>query len=86
MVHPCAATVFSPDRLKNHGLTDHFPIRESVELEAYRLERIMYGSDFHNIPYAWDRELKWLSESGLSHDDFEWIQNKSTCNFFNLNL
>jgi hypothetical protein len=67
-------------------LTDYFPIREVVELKAYRLERIMYGSDFPNIPYAWDRELKRLSESGLSQDDLEWILNKSACHFFNLNL
>jgi predicted TIM-barrel fold metal-dependent hydrolase len=52
----------------------------------YRLERIMYGSDFPDIPYSWDREPKLLSESGLSHDDLEWILNKNACNFFNLNL
>ena len=66
-------------------LTDYFPIKEIVELKGYRLERIMYGSDFPNIPYAWDRELKWLSESGLSHDDLEWILNKSASHFLNLN-
>jgi hypothetical protein len=44
-------------------LTDYFPIKGSVDLKRYRLERVMYGSDFPNVPYAWDRELKWLSES-----------------------
>ena len=67
-------------------LTDYFPIKEIVELKDYRLQRIMYGSDFPNIPYAWDRELKWLAESGLPLDDLEWILNKSACDFFNLNL
>lgn len=66
-------------------LTDYFPIRETVDLKRYRLERIMYGSDFPNIPYAWDRELKWLSGSGLSHDELEEILNKSASNFFDLN-
>ena len=67
-------------------LADYFPVHEPVELTSHRADRIMYGTDFPNIPYAWDRELKWLSESGLSHDDLEWILNKNACNFFNLNL
>jgi hypothetical protein len=44
----------------------------------------MYGSDFPNIPYAWDRELKWLKTSGLPHDSLEWILKKSAFNFFKL--
>lgn len=67
-------------------LTDYFPIKEIIDLKGYRLDRIMYGSDFPSIPYAWDRELKWLSESGLSYDDLEWVLKKSASNFFNLNL
>jgi predicted TIM-barrel fold metal-dependent hydrolase len=65
-------------------LTDYFPIGETVDLKRYRSDRIMYGSDFPNIPYAWDRELKWLSKSGLSCGDLEKILNKSASHFFNL--
>ena len=46
-------------------LTDYFPLADRVDLRDYRLDRIMYGSDFPNIPYAWDRELKCLSQAGL---------------------
>jgi predicted TIM-barrel fold metal-dependent hydrolase len=67
-------------------LTDYFPINETIELGCYRLDRIMYGSDFPNIPYAWDRELKWLRASDLSYDGLELILKKSASNFFNLNL
>jgi len=49
------------------------------------IDRIMYGSDFPNIPYAWDRELKWLETSGLTNDILEWILKKSTDHFFELN-
>jgi len=65
-------------------LTDYFQIDEAIALDRLRLDRIMYGSDFPNIPYAWDRELKWLSASGLSPKDLEWILEKSAKNFFNL--
>ncbi|MEE8551911.1 MAG: amidohydrolase family protein [Desulfobacterales bacterium] len=65
-------------------LTDYFPIEDTIELNNFRLDRIMYGSDFPNIPYAWDRELKWLKTSGLPHDGLEWILKKSANNFFKL--
>ncbi len=62
-------------------LTDYFPIENAVELDSFRVDRIMYGSDFPNIPYAWDRELKWLKTSGLAYDSLEWILKKSVLNF-----
>jgi predicted TIM-barrel fold metal-dependent hydrolase len=37
----------------------------SLLLEKYS-DRIIYGSDFPNIPYSWDQELKTLKELGLS--------------------
>jgi hypothetical protein len=43
-----------------------------------------YGTDFPNIPYAWDRELKWLKASGLTYDQLEWILGKSATEFFEL--
>ena len=67
-------------------LTDYFPISGTIDLSRYRLDRIMYGSDFPNIPYAWDRELKWLEASGLTYDNLEWVLCKSASQFFDLNL
>ena len=46
-------------------LAGYFPLKTPVKLEHFRIDRIMYGSDFPNIPYAWDRELRWLKTSGL---------------------
>ena len=65
-------------------LTDYFPIEDTIELENFRINRIMYGSDFPNIPYAWDRELKWLKASGLPRDKLKWILKKSAADFFRL--
>jgi hypothetical protein len=44
----------------------------------------MYGSDFPNIPYAWDRELNRLQGSKLPPDRLEWILKKSAADFFSL--
>ncbi len=37
---------------------DYFPEDFPVPLDEIREDRVMYGSDFPNIPFAWDRELK----------------------------
>jgi uncharacterized protein len=36
-----------------------------LRMLSARSERIMYGTDFPNIPYAWDREVKVLAGAGL---------------------
>ena len=66
------------------ALTDYFEIDNRIGLGCYRTDRIMYGSDFPNIPYAWDRELKWLRDSGLSEADLAMILSKNAIEFFGL--
>ncbi len=63
-------------------MADYFPLKDPVDLRDFRVDRIMYGSDFPNIPYAWDRELKRFKTSGLPPDTLEWILKKSAENFF----
>jgi len=65
-------------------LADYFPVREPIELDGFRADRIMYGSDFPNIPYAWDRELKVLRSLGLDSDRLEWLLKKNAVDFFDL--
>lgn len=64
------------------ALAGYFPLKEAFDLKNYRVERVMYGSDFPNVPYAWDRELKWLQRSGLSQESLEWILGRSAAAFF----
>jgi hypothetical protein len=68
------------------ALTDYFHIQGRIDLQEYRIDRIMYGSDFPNIPYAWDRELKWLRDSHLGDDKLDMILNKNAADFFNLDV
>lgn len=49
-------------------LADYFPQRPSRRLLEARPERLLYGTDFPNLPYAWDRELRRLREYGLRED------------------
>lgn len=46
-------------------LAGYFPMADIPNLTDLRYDRILYGSDFPNIPYAWDRELKVIEERQL---------------------
>ncbi|MEW6079110.1 MAG: amidohydrolase family protein [Thermodesulfobacteriota bacterium] len=65
-------------------LADYFPMDKQVRLDRYRPDRIMYGSDFPNIPYAWDRELKALQAAGLSPDTMGNISSRNAAGFFGI--
>jgi hypothetical protein len=64
------------------AVTNYFPIKEAVLLNQYRSDRIMYGSDFPNIPYAWDRELKVIQQDNLSQESLEKICWRNGAEFF----
>ncbi|MFP4194095.1 MAG: amidohydrolase family protein [Desulfosalsimonas sp.] len=68
------------------AVTDYLPLENSVALSQMRADRIMYGSDFPNIPYAWDRELKELAAYGLSYNRLERILWKNACEFFGIQI
>jgi hypothetical protein len=67
-------------------ITDYFPLKEKIDLGRYRSDRIMYGSDFPSIPYAWDRELNELKAAGITRDLLGRICWKNAADFFDLQL
>ena len=67
-------------------ITDYFALSDDIELTRYRSDRVMYGSDFPNIPYAWDRELKQLKALNLPAPALEQILHKNAADFFDLAL
>ena len=66
------------------GIAGYFPTEEEVLLGNYRADRVMYGSDFPNIPYEWDRELNILAAADIPADALERIAYKNAVGFFNL--
>jgi uncharacterized protein len=65
-------------------ITDYFHLEEKIELRSYRTERILYGSDFPNIPYAWDRELRALSEKKIPRETLTRVTFQNAVDFFHL--
>ena len=59
-----------------------FPTIQEVPWQAVRLERIMYGSDYPNIPYAWDREIKQLVAANISEENRIKIFKDNAMQFF----
>jgi len=47
------------------ALAGYLPGAQPPPLTDYRADRVVYGSDFPNIPYAWDRELRRIDAMGL---------------------
>lgn len=41
----------------------YFDRRVDPELLERHSDRILYGTDFPNIPYEWDRELRWIEQN-----------------------
>jgi predicted TIM-barrel fold metal-dependent hydrolase len=64
-------------------LADFFPPAPN-RLILGRPERIMYGTDFPNLPYAWDRELARIRSHGMNDAVLEQVLGKTARNFFRL--
>jgi predicted TIM-barrel fold metal-dependent hydrolase len=51
------------------ALAGYLPGDAGTPLVARRPGRVLYGTDFPNIPYAWDREVRILSRLGLGEEE-----------------
>ena len=65
-------------------LADYLPGADPPPLSDLRPDRIMYGTDFPNIPYAWDRELKKLAEMDLPQETLSNILSRNAQAFFSI--
>jgi predicted TIM-barrel fold metal-dependent hydrolase len=66
------------------ALTEYFPGNVAPPLSQFRADRIMYGTDFPHIPFAWDRELKCVQTAGLSMNALEQVLGKNAEGFFDI--
>ncbi len=66
------------------ALAKFFDVPSGERLLRLRPERIMYGSDYPNIPYAWDRELKLIAELGLEEPHLRALLADNARAFFGL--
>lgn len=62
----------------------YFPGDLRVDALRARPDRVMYGTDFPNIPYAWDRELRTIAGLGLGDEDLAKILGGTARAFFGI--
>lgn len=66
-------------------LADYFPEPEAPwRMLDLRPDRIMYGSDFPNLPYAWDREVKKIAERRSNEEALAGLLGGTARAFFGL--
>lgn len=65
-------------------LGDYFPIENPWPWVLARPDRILFGSDFPNLPYAWDREAKAIARAKLPTTVVEKIVGENAATLFGL--
>lgn len=65
---------------------DYLPGNHPPSLAELRPDRVMFGTDFPNIPYAWDRELKRISRVDLPADLLERILFRTAAEFYDIRI
>lgn len=64
------------------ALADYLPMAPPKRLLTVRSERILYGTDFPNLPYAWDRELRKLEGYGLNPEQLAGVLGENALRLF----
>jgi predicted TIM-barrel fold metal-dependent hydrolase len=67
-------------------LAQYLSVGWSPNLSVFRPDRVMYGSDFPNLPYAWDRELRRFSKLDLPGDAPAMILGKNAAEFYGITI
>jgi predicted TIM-barrel fold metal-dependent hydrolase len=67
-------------------LADYLPMDYFPDLTEMRADRIIFGTDFPNLPYAWDREIRRLIELKLPDTVLERILGANALEFYGVNM
>jgi len=65
-------------------LAQYLPMDYFPKLAEMRADRIIFGSDFPNLPYAWDREIKRLIKLNLPGNTLAMILGQNALEFYNI--
>jgi predicted TIM-barrel fold metal-dependent hydrolase len=67
-------------------LSDYLPFDGIPNLAEMRADRIIFGSDFPSLPYAWDREIKQVGRLNLSPERLSGLLYKNALEFYSINV
>ncbi len=67
-------------------LANYLPMKVAPDISRMRPDRLLYGSDFPNIPYAWDREIHQLAAMDLGGDVTRMILSENAANLYQFDI
>jgi len=67
-------------------LADYLPFDNIPDLTTMRADRLIFGSDFPNLPYAWDRELQQIARLNLAPQRLTNLLSQNAVEFYRINL
>jgi predicted TIM-barrel fold metal-dependent hydrolase len=65
-------------------LADYLPMNYFPKLADWRIDRIIFGTDFPNLPYAWDREIRRLCRLNLPENTLKRILGQNASEFYSI--
>ena len=65
-------------------LADYLPFGQIPALEEMRADRLIFGSDFPNLPYAWDRELQRIAQLNLARERLSKLLGQNAVEFYTI--
>ena len=65
-------------------LAEYLPMNYFPKLAEMRADRIIFGTDFPNLPYAWDREIKRLVHLKLAEETLAGILGRNAVKFYKI--
>jgi hypothetical protein len=67
-------------------LADYLSFKNVPDLAKMRADRLIYGSDFPNLPYAWDRELKRIAHLDLDRERLLKLLSQNAVEFYAIKM
>lgn len=67
-------------------LADYLPIANPPDISRLRSERLMFGTDFPNIPYAWDRELQRLDALEMDENSLRQVLSENAVALYQIDI
>ena len=67
-------------------LAEYLPFDDIPDLAQMRADRLIYGSDFPNLPYAWDRELQRIGHLKLTPERLSKLLSLNAAEFYAINM
>jgi uncharacterized protein len=66
------------------SVAGYFHVPDPTRLLSCRPDRVLYGTDFPNLPYAWDREIKRIVGFGLGEQKLAQVLGQTATELFGI--